>query len=1105
MIRFVFGLPGTGKTTWITEKIKEDARCGRPSLLIVPEQQTVESERTMLALLPPSAQLTFEVVNFTRLANKLFRVFGGLSYHYITPGIKHLLMWQTLRDLTGSLTEYGTRAATDTALPAMMLSQVHEFKAYNVNATALAGAVDKLPRESALRAKLSDLSLVYAAYEGMVKGAFDDNADDLGKLAELLEKHRYFNGYNVYIDGFTSFTAQEYRVIRRLFAQADNVTVTLGIDSPLSSAMALSGIKETAKRLMTDAGEKYEAVILDTFHRFASEELCRIGRSLWNFETTAASLPEMDEKEPRSVSVLRCATPYAEAEAAANTVLSLLQSGYRRREIAVIARNADSYRGIIDSAFEKAEIPFFFSEKTDLPTKPLVSMLLSALNIKSRNWRMNDVMAYVKSGIPDIAPRDADIFENYVSIWNINGSKFLEDFWTMNPEGYTATVSPRGEEMLVTANRVKAAVTEPLLALFLQLNESETVAELCEALRAFLENMNVAERMKTFAVRAMQRGDKKEAAETAATFRALLDVLAKIAAAIGDEKMSVEEFSTALRLVLNNTEIGTIPTAADEVMIGSASMLRASGIRCAILLGVCDGEFPARVSDKGFFSDNDRRTLSDLGIALSGDTKDGATDELMYCYRALTTASDKVVMLYHDTDASGKACYPSLAIRRVCELLPHVPVEEYGALDATRRMMCPELAFEALPSLPKDEVYESLVSVLSENPRYADFLERGTHSVSNETCSVSEDTARSVFGKNISLTQSRIDRYVSCQLSYYCNYVLKLMDSGKAGFNFSDSGSFIHRILEVFMKAVTDENGLRADVSFDEIRRLVIRETECYIAEINPGKKSLGKRLAHLFTRLSRLAVAIALDLYREFGDSDFVPALFEARIGKDGIEAPTIELADGSTVNICGVVDRIDVFRRDDRVYIKVVDYKTGSKQFSFEDIKKGLNTQLLLYLFAVCHSTSPLLRERLRVDADTPLLPAGALYMSTAFSAIKLEEKKAEADVLRLAGAEMKRSGILLDSDEVLDAVSRSHEKTLLAGITIKDDTKKGNALITEERLGSLEDELKETIRNIALEMKSGSAVTCDPTEKDAPCTYCKMRMICRVNAKNDTSDIG
>lgn len=1102
MIRFVFGLPGTGKTTWITEKIKEDARCGKPSLLIVPEQQTVEVERAMLALLPSSAQLSFEVLNFTRLANKLFRVFGGLSYHYITPGIKHLLMWHTLRELTGMLSEYGARAATDTALPAMMLSQVHEFKAYNISAASLANAVNKLPHDSALRTKIEDLSLIYAAYEGMVKNAFDDNSDDLGKLADLLEHNRYFDGYNIYIDSFTSFTAQEYRILRRLFAQADNVTVTLGIDSPHSDAIALSSIKDTAKRLMDEANGEAEMVSLDTFRRFTSPELSRVGQALWQFETTAKDLPALPEEERGAISILRCSTPYAEAEAVANTVLSLLQQGYRRREIAVIARNADTYRGIIDSALEKAEIPFFFSEKTDLPTKPLIAMILSALNIKVRNWRMNDVMAYVKSGIPYLAPREADIFENYVTTWNINGSKFLEDVWVMNPEGYTAPLSARGEEILTTANRVKKTITEPLLELFWHLGNSETVRELCESLRQFLEAMKVAERMKEFAVRAMRQGDKKEAAENAATFRAVVNVLADISSAIGDEKMSVEEFATALRLVLSHTEIGSIPTAADEVVIGSASMLRTSGIRCAILFGVCDGEFPARVSDRGFFSDNDRKTLSALGITLSGDTKDSATEELLYCYRALTAPSEKAVVLYHDTDAAGKACYPSLAVRRICELLPHVTVEEYGKKDATDRLMCPELSFEALPSLKKTGLYQSVASVLSDEPRYADLLARSRIPVSNETCSVTATTAEQIFGKNIGLTQSRIDKYASCQFSYYCNYVLKLMDAGQASFRLSDSGSFIHRILEVFMKAVTDENGLCADVSFDEIRRLVIRETERYIAEIAPGRKSPGARLEHLFTRLSRLAVAIAWDLYREFQDSDFVPALFEARIGKDGgygIDTPTIELEDGSRVNLYGVVDRIDVFRQDDLVYIKVVDYKTGSKQFSFEDIKKGLNTQLLLYLFAVCHSTSPLLREKLRVAPDASLVPAGALYMSTAFSAIKLDRQTEEQDVLRLAGAEIKRSGILLDRDEVLDAVSRSHSKTLLAGITVKEDTKKGDALISEQGLLDLEAELKETIRTIALEMKSGSALTCDPSLADAPCTYCKMRMVCRARAQD------
>lgn len=1103
MIRFIFGLPGTGKTTRIVEKIREDAKNCKKSLLIVPEQQTVEAERAMLATLPPSAQLTFEVLNFSRLANKLFRVFGGLSYNYITPGTKQLLMWRTLRELSDQLSEYGTRAATDTTLSSLMLSQIHEFKAYNVRPVALAEAIDRIPEEDPLHTKLKDLSLIYAAYEGMVKNAFDDNADDLGKLADLLTKNRFFDGYNVYIDGFTSFTAQEHRILRRLFSQADNVTVTFGIDDPATDALEFSSIKESAKSLLADAGAGAEIIRLDTPHRFASEELARINRSLWRFETTGKVLPSIPENHRGAVSVLRCSSPYEEAEAAANAVLSLLQQGYRYREIAVIARNAEVYRGILDSAFEKAGIPHFLSEKTDLPTKPLIAMLLAALNIKTRYWRMADVMAYVRSGIPNIPARDADVFENYVSIWNINGARFLEDVWVMNPEGYSADFSPRGEAMLNTANRVKEAVTAPLLTLFTRLDAAENVSEQCEAVRRFLEELHVADRMKEFAVRAMRRGDKKEAAEDAGTFRAVVGVLSEISSVMGEETLSVEDFATALRLVLNNTEIGSIPTAADQVVIGSAATLRASGIRCALLFGLCDGEFPARVSGHGFFSDNDRTLLSDLGISLAGNTRDNASEELLYCHRALTVASDRVLLFYHDADTAGKACYPSLALRRVCELLPHVTIRAYGE-NETDRLMSPELSFEALSILTDRSVRGTLVSVLGEDPAYADLLARRRLPVGNETAAVSPDTAHRVFGTNLRLTQSRIDKYVSCHFSYYCNYVLNLMEDGRRGFGFSDSGSFIHRILELFVKTATDENGFRTDITFDEIRRFVTRETEKYILEISPRGREISPRLKHLFNRLSRLAMAIALDLYHEFCDSDFVPSLFEMPIGgKDGIEAPPIELNDGTVVNLYGFVDRIDVFKKDDAVYVKVIDYKTGSKEFSFKDIKKGLNTQLLLYLFSVCGSKSRALRETLGVAEDTPLKPAGALYLSTAISPLSLKQKTEEDEAFLLASDAMSRSGIILDRDEVIDAVSREHKKHLLAGITVKGEEKKGGALISEERMSSLEEELRDTVRSIAAEMKSGNAGVCDSTDRNAPCRYCKMRAVCRVGACSEADD--
>lgn len=1093
MIHFVYGLAGSGKTDLITKKIQEDARTGRKSLLIVPEQQTVDVERTMLALLPPAAQLTFEAVNFTRLANKVFRRFGGLSYHYATPGIKHLLMWKTLDEVTGMLLEYGARISSDTALPAMMLSQINELKAYAVSATALESAAKRVPEGSSLRNKLMDISLVYAVYEGMLRECFDDTADDLTKLAEIIESHRCFDGYEIYIDGFTSFTAQEHRIIRSLFSQAENVTVALSIDSPDTSALELISIKETAKQLMEDAGTDTKITILDQLPRFSSPELSRVATSLWRFEAATKNLAEIPEEKRGAITVLRCESPYAEAEAAANTVLSLLQKGYRRREIAVIARDANQYRGIIDSAFEKAGVPFFLSEKADLNAKPLVTMLLSALNIQTRNWRTADVLSYIKSGIPDIPVRDLDIFENYVSIWNISGAKFLEDLWVMNPNGYTASVTPRSEEMLETANRVRRQLTLPLSRLFLALKNAENVRGYCEALRHFLEETNAAERMKEYAIRSLKQGDKKDAAENAATFRAVITALSDMASALGDQVMKLDEFAAALRLLFANTEIGSIPTAADEVLIGSASMMRASGIRCAILLGMCDGEFPARVSETGFFSDHDKRLLSELGISFSADTKQSAAEELLYCYRALTIASDKLFVMYHDTTSAGKACFPSLAVRRICELLPHVKPIAYGTASVTDRLMCPALSFEALPSLRTTSEYGSVLSVLSEDPTYAGLIKRSFLPVGNANSTVKPETAELAFGKNLNLTQSRLDSYVSCHFAHYGKYALKLMENGKAEFHSADTGTFIHRILEVFMKSITDENGLRKDVPFDEIRRTVIRETERFIAEISPAGRALTARVNHLFKRLCRLAVAVIVDLYKEFQDSEFVPAFFEAEIGPNseyGIDAPVIKLQDGSHVQLYGKIDRIDVFRQGNCVYIRVIDYKTGQKEFSFSDIEEGLNIQLLLYLFAVCQSNSSKLKERVSASSDDRLLPAGAFYVSSHLSPLKLEKIMSEQDAIALAGSKFSRSGILLDQEDIRSATGSVYlppEKSRAK--------KRPTTMLGLDAMTALEDQLKQTITRIALEIKSGDAATCATDDKNAPCKYCKLRSVCRV----------
>ena len=87
----------------LTAKILENLKYKRQTVLLVPEQQTVISEAEMAKRLPASSVLHFEVTNFTRLANTVFRSLGGLFGEYCDKTRESLIMWRTLTELSPML------------------------------------------------------------------------------------------------------------------------------------------------------------------------------------------------------------------------------------------------------------------------------------------------------------------------------------------------------------------------------------------------------------------------------------------------------------------------------------------------------------------------------------------------------------------------------------------------------------------------------------------------------------------------------------------------------------------------------------------------------------------------------------------------------------------------------------------------------------------------------------------------------------------------------------------------------------------------------------------------------------------------------------------
>lgn len=1097
MLHFIYGPIGSGKTHALLKYLESDVKQGKKAFFIVPEQETVSVERKIVSLFPASAQLNIEVLNFSRLCNRIFRTYGGLSYNFATKPIKALIMWNTLRELSPNFEEYCATDVSDFSFTQKMLSTTQELKAYCVSAKHLNDTCQKIDKDSSLYGKLHDIAAIYTAYTSEINEYFSDNSDDISKAIDILDENNFFSGANIYIDSFAGFTKQEFELIFKMNSLCDNLYITLPIPSPNDSSIHLESVRQTITVLKENLSNRdYDEVFLTENYKTRSESLKYLQKNIWNFEAVASKSENREE-----ISTYLCETPYSEAEIVASEICKAVQNGLRYNEIAIIIRDAEKYRGILDVSLDKYGIPYFMSEKTDLSVKSLTKFIFSALKIKETNWRGECVIAHLKSGYCDIDPFDVDIFEDYVTTWNINGNKFFGDKWTMNPDGYSARLSARGEKILSTANAVRDAVFPSLTRYFAMLDASSNVKEMCEATIEFLKNSNITDKVRKSCKNNLEAKNKKAADEDMKLYALTLNILYDIANVFGEKKFSFEEFSAALSLMFSESDIGTIPTSVDEVVIGSASMLRADNIKFAILMGLNEGEFPASVKDNGVFTDNDKALLKSFDITLSSDSGIKASEELFFFYRAISVPSERLMLTSSLLSSDGSSQRKSVAIERVNTLFPNIPPIKESAISPLEKIWNIEIAKDVHSKTKGYKNSNKLKDMIAEHEGNDIFESRLNIPLSQKNCSISPEIVNTLFGKRLSLTQSRLEKYVLCGFDYYCSYVLGLRESKRAVFQLNDIGTFIHYILEMFMKDITSDGKLNLTLSDEEIDLILKKNVKNYLLELLGENYALSNRTKHLFLRLNKLSFMIAKNLINEFKASDFYPAYFELKVGmgENSINALEFELKDGSIITLRGIADRVDTYKKDGNVYIRVVDYKTGSKEFSFNDLKDGLNTQLLIYLFSICRAQNDQTKAEFGCDEGGELIPAGIQYLSSNAPVVSIDKFCDGDNIEELIQNEFTRSGLLTNNPDILNAVNHNLDPKIVTKFKADDDgVLVGKSLVTEQGFNEIYDTLSETIIRIAESMRDGKANAIPLKSGDTgPCRYCKMKAVCRASA--------
>ena len=1070
MLKLLLGRAGTGKTTEILGTMAREGE-RRPQLLIVPEQHSHDAERQLCAVGGNGVSLCAEVLSFTRLASRVFSVAGGLAEPVLDAGGRLLLMDVALKAVEDRLKVY-VRPSRKPPFLTQLAATVDECKGANISPERLFEVAGQV--EGGSGDKFYDLALICGAYEAYCEQRGADPRDKLTRLARALEGCPWGEGRDIYLDGFTDFTVQERQVLEKLVGQANSVTVVLTCDGMAGDEEDVFGpARRTARRLL----ELAKRMGVESEVRVRSEKGAAVARGIARVEEHLfeAVLPVFEET-PEGVELYRAMSPYSEVERAAAELARLVrEEGYRYRDLAVTARSMEVYGPLITLIFPRYGLPVFLGGMDDVLQKPILTLVTGALDAVAGEYRYEDVFRYLKTGLTDLSRDEVDRLENYVLKWDIKGSRWTQaGEWNMHPEGYGGVWNETLKARVAELDGLRRRVAEPLERL--RRAKEKTGEGLALALYGFLEEIDLPRRLLERGAELRQGGEAALAAEYEQLWKLLCGALEQCAQLLGETGMDWEEFARLFKLVLSQYQVGAIPVSLDRVAAGEMPRLAHKHCKVLYLLGADDGAIPAVAPSPGLLVDEDRSLLAAFGLESAPRLTDKLWREMTIVYETCALPSDRLIVSYALAGEDGGKGQPSFLVKKLRQLFPGlVPLDE-RSLEKDFRMTALRPALELAGLRP------GLGRALKEVPGCAPLVERMERAATMERGSLTRPTVEALYGRHVPMSASRMDKYKSCHFSYFMQYGLGAKARKGAEFAATDYGTFVHYVLENVLR----ERKGREVPGREQVSAVVKR----YVEEQLGGLAGETARFRYLFRRLEKTVYAVVKNVCEELENSEFQPVAFELGFGKKG-ELPPVELTvDGVTLSVSGVVDRVDAWEKDGRLYLRVVDYKTGRKSFDLTDVWNGLGLQMLLYLFTLSEDGKTLFGDR-------ELVPAGVLYLPARDLPVGGSRTMTEEERQKKVDEQLRRKGLVLDDEAVLSAMERGEEGFRFLPLKMKKSGEiGGEALVSAERLGKLERHTRQILRDIAAELAAGN-IAADPFwqgPQHNACQWCEYAAACQ-----------
>lgn len=1095
MLQLILGRSGSGKTEYVFSQIKKLVENGEQNiLLLTPEQYSFISERRLLKDLGESRVNSVENGSFSRLSNEISRRYGSAPLPILTKGAKAVVFKKACENIKDELKLFG-KNIDNVAFINSAINIYDEMKSCRVSAEDVMQASVNTEKET-LSQKLHDISLIMSAYDSIIADRFLDGASELTRLYTKLVDLDYFVGRTVFIDGFNGFVAQEYKILEVILSQAKAVYVTFCTDSHINNDKFnlfsyvnnnINYLREAAENAGTSM---LEPIYLKENHRFNNDELILSEKFVFsNVKNTSGDIPQ-------NIELYGAKSVTDECDFVSDRISKLLRSGVKASDIAVICRDLDKYQKELQFSFSKYNIPYFNDERQNISSEPLIMFVNFLMRCSIYSLSSNDIFSMLKTGLTALEDEAVNELENYAFIWNIKGSKWKKEF-TNSPKGFSEEMSDNDLKKLEAINKSREYVVDRLQK-FNSACKKKNSADICRAIYFTLIDFSVDDNLRGLAQSLNDNGKSVLAFEQGRVWDLLMDILDKLATISDDQNITVKEFYKLFNLMIMNEDLGNIPSGLDNVQIGSADRIRCNNPYAVFVVGANEGEFPQSVSSSGLLSESDRNILIENKFKLYSYGETLNAQEKYFAYMALSAPSDRLFVSFRNGSADGSE---SIIVSELKNIFPNLEVHSAEAEYSVSAAETDANTFEILASNFDDntEFIATLKEYFADKPEFESRLSAVERLSKNEDIIIKNpDLARKLFKNDMYLSVSKIEDYYKCAFKYYCKFGLNARPRIKAEMNPMETGSVIHYVLECIVR----DYGSKGLIELDS--RQITTEVKKYLKQYLESKmgdySEFTVRFKYRFMYLSKLISCVVLRLREEFKNCDFEPKAFELSIGNgengESVKSQVINLSDGGTIQIRGSIDRVDTYTENGEQYVRVVDYKSGTKKFKLSDILYGLNLQMFVYLFTLCKSDNELAGKE-----------AGVLYLHSSRRIYDVSRNAIDSGVFKNDNDTYKMVGVVLNDEENPIAEHMEHDlkgRFIDAKAYAKDGV--GGSIVSLEDMGRISHKIDTLIEQMGINLHMGKIMQnpVNSTNHNNTCEFCDYSSVCANRKEIESKEL-